>query len=102
MTKFKKHIISKLIRHYESANPLYPLGVAAINNLLFVLYDNLEKTINENHCVVYCYDFKTSTTLQLYNKDEILNPPSINFTAICSRHIYYTFDGKRLIKHIIL
>ena len=102
MTKFKNYIINKLIQHQQDVKPMYPLGVAITGSLLFILYDNLEKKITENHYDIYCYDFKTNTALQLGIKDGILNPPIINFTTVYSRYSYYTFDGKRLTKHIIL
>ena len=103
MTKFKNYIINKLIQHQQDVKPMYPLGVSITGSLLFILYDNLEKKITENHYDIYCYDFKTNTSLNMMEtKDGILNQPIINFTCIYSLYSYYTFDGKRLIKHIIL
>ena len=102
MTKFKEYVINKLIKQQQDIKPIYPLGVAITGSLLFILYDNLEKKITENHYDIYCYDFKTNTALQFDIKDGILNPPTINFTTVYSRYSYYTFDGKRLTKHIIL
>lgn len=102
MTKFKNYIINKLIQQQHDVTPMYPLGVAITGSLLFILYYNMEKEITENHYDIYCYDFKTNTALQLDIKDGILNPPTINFTTVYSHYSYYTFDGKRLTKHIIL
>lgn len=103
MTKFKKDVISRLIKLQESGKPMHPLGVAITGTLLFILYDNLQKKITENHYDIYCYDFKTNTSLHLLDtEDGILNLPIINFTSVFSPHSYYTFDGRRLTKHIVL
>lgn len=101
MTKFKNYIINKLIKQQQNVKPMYPLGVAITGTLLFILYDNL--SLDELHYTIYCYDFKTNTSLNMMEiKDGILNQPIINFTCIYNLYSYYTFNGKRLIKHIIL
>lgn len=101
MTKFKNYIINKLIQQQQNVKPMYPLGVAITGTLLFILYDNL--SLDEPHYTIYCYDFKTNTSLNMMEtKDGILNQPIINFTCIYNLYSYYTFDGMRLIKHIIL
>lgn len=101
MTKFKNYIVNKLIQQQQNIKPMCPLGVAITGTLLFILYDNL--SLYENHYTIYCYDFKTNTSLNMMEtKDGILNQPIINFTSIYNLYSYYTFDGKRLIKHIIL
>ena len=101
MTKFKNYIVNKLIQQQQNIKPMYPLGVAITGTLLFILYDNL--SLDETHYTIYCYDFKTNTSLNMMEtKDGILNQPIINFTSIYNLYSYYTFDGKRLIKHIIL
>lgn len=102
MKKFKKDVIQRLIKLQGSGKLIYPLGVAITGSLLFILYDNLEKQLTKNHYDIYCYDFKTNTSLQLDLENGILNPPTINFTAVHACHTYYTFDGRRLIKHTVL